>query len=316
MSSITAAAYTPADSQDWDEFVAQARNGLFQFMRPYMDYHADRFMDGSIVVREGEEIVALLPASRHDDLLVSHGGLTFGGLILGRSSATLKTGEIFQAILNHASASGVGRIHYKAIPGLFHRLPAEEDLYFLQQLGARLIRRDLSTAVSPFDQVKLRKGRKYMLSRARKIGDLEMGESDDWASFWDLLTQRLDEAHGVRPVHTLEEIRLLKDRFPDRIQLLTARSGGEIHAGVVMFRFDRADHTQYMATNAFSRDNGLLDALVHDAIQRAASEGKWLSFGVSTEDQGRKINAGLLDYKESFGGRCIVHDHYELRVAG
>lgn len=316
MSRITAAAYTPADSQAWDDFVVQARNGLFQFMRPYMDYHADRFTDGSIIVREEGEIVALLPASRHDDVLASHGGLTFGGLIMGRSSASLRTGDIFQAILEHAAAAGVARIHYKAIPSLFHRLPAEEDLYFLHQIGARLVRRDLSTAVSPLEPVKLRKGRKYMLSRARKISGLELGESDDWASFWDLLTQRLDEAHGVRPVHSLEEMQLLKARFPDRIQLMAARSGGEVHAGVVMFRFDRVDHTQYMATNGFSRDNGLLDALVHDAIQRATSEGRWLSFGVSTEDQGRKINAGLLDYKESFGGRCIVHDHYELRVGG
>ncbi len=314
MSLITAAAYTPADSEAWDSFVAGARNGLFQFARPYMDYHADRFVDGSIIVREEGAIVAVLPASRDGDVLVSHGGLTFGGLVLGRPAASLRTQAILEAVVGHAASAGVKSILYKAMPRIFQAVPSDEDLYFLHQLGARLVRRDLSTAVSPFESPKLRKGRRYMLSRARKIEDLQVEEGGDWEAFWALLTHRLDEAHGVRPVHSLDEIRLLQQRFPDNISLVTARTAAGVHAGIVLFRFGAVDHTQYMATDAFSRENGLLDTLVQQSIATAAEAGRWLSFGISTADGGRVVNPGLLDYKESFGGRSVAHDHYELAL--
>ena len=73
---ISAVPYTPERKTDWDAFVRRAKNGLFLFFRDYMDYHADRFMDGSLMFYEGDQLLALLPASLQDGVLSSHGGLT------------------------------------------------------------------------------------------------------------------------------------------------------------------------------------------------------------------------------------------------
>ena len=43
--------YTPTDRPAWDEFVRRSRNGVFLFERAYMDYHADRFEDASVIIR-------------------------------------------------------------------------------------------------------------------------------------------------------------------------------------------------------------------------------------------------------------------------
>ena len=34
----------------WDDFVRSSRNGTFLFERAYMEYHADRFKDHSLVI--------------------------------------------------------------------------------------------------------------------------------------------------------------------------------------------------------------------------------------------------------------------------
>lgn len=41
--------YTPEDKSIWDKYVDKARNATFLFHRDYMDYHADRFRDHSLL---------------------------------------------------------------------------------------------------------------------------------------------------------------------------------------------------------------------------------------------------------------------------
>ena len=74
--------YTADRGEEWNEFVRRSKNGTFLFERGYMEYHGDRFVDCSLIVRDDRgRLIALLPASRHDDALVSHGGLTYGGFV-------------------------------------------------------------------------------------------------------------------------------------------------------------------------------------------------------------------------------------------
>lgn len=78
--------YTAAMKEEWDAFVDSSRNATFLLRRDYMDYHSDRFTDCSLIVRHGDKPVALLPASRHGSEARSHGGLTYGGLVLPPTS--------------------------------------------------------------------------------------------------------------------------------------------------------------------------------------------------------------------------------------
>jgi len=38
----------------------------------------------------------------------------------------------------------------------------------------------------------------------------------------------------------------------------------------------------------------------------------YFDFGISNEQQGRFLNRGLIEQKEGFGGRAVVHDFYRL----
>ena len=74
--------YIPALRPEWDCFIANSRNGTFLFFRNYMDYHSDRFIDNSLLFRYKGKLIAVLPANREGDVLWSHQGLTYGGLVL------------------------------------------------------------------------------------------------------------------------------------------------------------------------------------------------------------------------------------------
>ena len=61
--------YTAADKRVWDRYVANARNATFLFFRDYMDYHADRFQDYSLLFYVGNHLYAILPANIVGDTL-------------------------------------------------------------------------------------------------------------------------------------------------------------------------------------------------------------------------------------------------------
>ena len=112
-----------------------------------------------------------------------------------------------------------GRL-YKPVPWIYHRLPSEEDLYALFAVcHARLVGRDLSSALIPKAPARWSHGRRYAVSEARKKG-VCVAPSDDFSAFWPLLTRNLQTRYGVSPVHTLEEMQRLHARFPERIRLL------------------------------------------------------------------------------------------------
>jgi hypothetical protein len=71
--------YSPEHASDWDAFVDNSRNGTFLFRRGYMDYHADRFADHSLMAVSSGKLMAVLPANEAEGTLWSHQGLTYGG---------------------------------------------------------------------------------------------------------------------------------------------------------------------------------------------------------------------------------------------
>ena len=304
--------YRPDLAGAWNTFVAGAKNGLFLFDRGYMDYHADRFDDHSLTFWSGEKLVGLLPASERSGVLSSHGGLTFGGVITDRRMRAVLMLEVFDALRGYMAAAGLERLTYKAVPHIYHQVPAEEDLYALFRHGARLVRRDISSTVDLRDRVAITKGRKWSTSKALR-NDIQVAESQAFGAFMALEAAHLQEKYGVDPTHTAGEMELLAARFPRNIRLFTASRGGELLGGVIVYESRMVAHAQYIASTAAGRELGALDAiLAHLMNGEFGATHPYFDFGISTEQGGRCLNAGLIENKESYGARATVHDFYEL----
>lgn len=221
---ITIVRYTEDKVNIWNQFNKQSKNALFMFDRNYMDYHKDRFKDHSLLFYDEDKLLALLPMSEHDNMLISHGGLTYGGFITDTKMKQHTMMDCFAELIKYAKENGFKNIRYKCIPHIYHSQPAEEDRFALFANNSKLDTVDVSTYVNLAAPLKMPKGRKAQISRAKREGVVveELTELEDFNKFIELENEVLTERHDVRAVHTGEELKLLHDRFPENIHLLQA----------------------------------------------------------------------------------------------
>lgn len=313
---ITIVRYTEDKVNIWNQFNKQSKNALFMFDRNYMDYHKDRFKDHSLFFYDEDKLLALLPMSEHGDQLISHGGLTYGGFITDTKMKQHTMMDCFEELIKYAKENGFKNIRYKCIPHIYHSQPAEEDRFALFANNSKLDTVDVSTYVNLVAPLKMPKGRKAQISRAKREGVVveELTELEDFNKFIELENEVLTERHDVRAVHTGEELKLLHDRFPENIHLFASLKDGNLIAGTVVYEYDQVVHTQYMAANDEARTIGALDLAVSTVINKYKDSKKWLDFGISTEHGKIYLNEGLCSQKEGFGGRTGVYEIWEVNI--
>ncbi|HNZ81922.1 MAG TPA: GNAT family N-acetyltransferase, partial [Bacteroidales bacterium] len=73
-------------------------------------------------------------------------------------------------------------------------------------------------------------------------------------------------------------------------------------------------HIQYISSNQRGKALGALDLLFQHLIFDSFQHKDYLDFGISTDNDGFKLDKGLLFQKEGFGGRATVYDIYALDV--
>lgn len=306
--------YNASLKGQWDTFVRKAKNSTFLFMRDYMDYHADRFMDVSLMFYDNKVLRALLPANFccSDKVVVSHGGLTYGGFILSADVKGCEVLTFFDEALRWMKAElDAVRFIYKPIPYIYSSLPAQEDLYALFRVGARLVGRSLSSVVDNVCRQGFSELRRRKVAKAVKNG-VQYSCSDDYAGYWAILSDVLGQRHSCSPVHSLDEILLLRSRFPENIKLYAAFNSGAMLAGCVVYETTNVAHIQYIAALDKGRAVGALDGLFDYLFKNVYRDVRFVDFGISTESGGRVLNEGLLFQKEGFGARGVVYDVYEI----
>lgn len=302
-------------AREWDTFNDASRNGTFLLRRGFMDYHSGRFNDCSLIARDSHRhLIALLPANRVGETLYSHQGLTYGGWIMANRCTGPLMLEVMDAALSWMRLRGVNRLIYKPVPHIYHRYPAEEDLYALFRAGASVSEVNLSSAVDLSAPMRFNENSRRALKRAAAAG-ITIAETADYASFWAILEQVLASRHNTSPVHTLEEIQLLHDRFPKNIRLFGAFSAnGEMIAGTVIFDTGTVAHAQYIASSDIARDRGALAMLFHTLVNDTFAGRHYFDFGISNEHHGQLLNTGLISQKSGFGARGITYTTYRLSL--
>jgi len=306
--------YQENDYANWNAFINQAKNATFLFHRDFMDYHKDRFEDYSLQVFKGEKLVAVLPANRVENVVYSHQGLTYGGLVYGDKLKLASVILVFKAILFYLNENEITKIQLKTIPSIYHNKPAEELNYALFLAEAQLIRRDTLAVIDLSKPILIAKGRKEGVKKGT-VNDLKVKEVNDFDDFWEnILIPNLEKRYQVKPIHSLQEINNLKKSFPENIRQFNVYCKDKIVAGATLFESENVIHSQYISADKNKNETGSLDFLYHLFIEEVFKEKKFFDFGTSNENKGRILNKGLSFWKESFGACTIVHDFYEVET--
>lgn len=314
--------YDSSKRRDWNFFADNARNSTFLFVREYMDYHSDRFEDHSLLAYRNGKLCALLPANRSGTTLFSHQGLTYGGWILPPSG--LDTTEIFRLWkkwLEYCKEEGIETVVYKPLPYIYSEMPSQEDLYMLFLCGASHVASDISSAIDleanpGYDKLQMRHLRKAPEGLLIRICRGE--DEEGLENFHRLLARCLKERHEAVPVHTKEELGRLMKAFPDNIALwgLYSSEGEVLDAAVCVYETGMCAHCQYIATSSEGRRLNLMARLVWEMVEYYEERGvRYLDFGISNEEGGRFLNAGLNRQKTSYGASGVSYPRYEISVS-
>ncbi len=307
--------YSSDDRLEWNDFISKAKNSHFMFYREYMDYHSDRFTDFSIMIRsDKQELLGVLPANISQKILYSHQGLTFGGICIKKEATTNLVLDIFSSLINFLKKTDkVEKLIYKRIPDFYASYPSQEDLYALFTLDSKLFRRDVSVTIDLERPLTFNSIRTKQIKKATK-NNILVCETEHLTDFWNLLELVLHARHGVSPVHSLSEIELLRQQFPENIKCFVAKKDNEVISGALIFENRDVVHTKYLANGSLGRELGALDFLISDLIKKYSKTKRYFDFGISTENSGRSLNKGLISQKEGFGARAFVHDFFSLSL--
>ena len=305
--------YTPERKADWDAFVQTSKNATFLFFRGYMDYHSDRFRDHSLMFYDKGRLCALLPAN--DDgqgTLWSHRGLTYGGLLMDHRTKAAQACQMLLVMNDYLRQQGFSHVVYKHIPWIYAQQPSEEALFALVNVcRAQLRARDIASVVELDRRLPFSTLRKRGMKKGCQAG-LSVEEQTDFRLYWHLLEQHLEQKFQARPVHSLDEIMLLKERFPDNIRLMTVCKDGVIVGGTLLYDCGQTVKTQYIVASKEGRQHGALDFLFSHLLDRYEAEGRqFFDFGTSNKVENDDLNEPLIFQKEGFGARAVCYDTYE-----
>lgn len=310
---ITVEKYNPTKKQEWDNFVSSSKNGTFLFMRDYMDYHADRFTDYSLMVYKKAKLVALLPANIVGDTVYSHQGLTFGGITHSPTDTSLEFLSFFDEINNYLEDQKIKTVVYKAIPQVYKSTFGDEEYYAMFKVDATLAACNLSSCLDLSKPAKVSRNRTRNHKKAI-AGGLITERSQDLSSFWNIMEENMQERFQKKPVHSLEEMSLLINKFPNNIELWVTKKEDAILAGAILYKFNDVIKVQYAHASKEGKLTGAIDSIYFKIIEEFKISHRYIDFGTSNTDNGHLTNEGLLNQKESFGARGIIFNTYEYCI--
>jgi hypothetical protein len=313
---LTIRAYCQNDAGAWDAFCNESLQGTLLHTRRFLSYHGERFVDRSLIIEDEGKCVGLFPSAlspSNNKLVVSHPGLTYGGVVHQGNLRGERMIEALTMIKRHYASLQLTKLLYKAVPTFYHQAPSQDDLYALFRLRAKRTRCDISSTIDLRNRLSVSERRRRGLKKAVKAGVKIVEGSQYLSELWGVLFENLERKHGLSPVHNLEEIQLLAERFPDNIRCICGEENRKVIAGTILFITPTTYHAQYIASSEIGYDVSALDAIFEHCIQDAQQNNKrWFDFGISTEDNGFMLNDGLYRFKSEFGAGGSLHEFFEL----
>ncbi len=304
--------YSKKNKLKWDEFIDSSKNSTFLFKRDFMDYHSKRFDDHSLLIYKDSKLIALFPCNTREKNVYSHQGLSYGGIIV---KSTLKFNqylELFSEILKYYNNLSFDKLFVKQIPSIYNSDFNSELDYLAFITQSKNWRKDIISVIDMQNNFGISRDRVQGYKRGIK-NNLKIKETDNLKGFWnDILIPTLSKKHSVKPVHSFDEIQKLKNRFNRNIRQFNVYSNGKIVAGTTIFQTKNVAHVQYIGSNFNKNSLGSLDFLFYNLLSYTFSNVKYFDFGTSNEKDGKKLNDGLLYWKEGFGARSSTQNFYEI----
>ncbi len=310
----------------WDDFVLnKSINGTFLHTRSFLNYHPkERFEDCSLLFfNKKNNLAALIPACKDpadSQCFFSHKGSTYGGIVIDKKHYNANSLiEIIDLLESYLLDSGFKRLYLKITPNI---LSSEDPalLEYLLSLNKYKQDSELNTyidfsnykddVISNFNDTK----RKHVKRLSKfDLHFFELKQNQEIKDFYELLTLNLKK-YNTKPIHSLEEIFSLKEKFiKDNVLFYGVKFKNKIIAAGMLFKFLNVNviHAQNLSYDPLNLEINAIEYLYYSIIKEAKLKGfRYLSWGISTEDHGKILNTGLLKNKESYGSSYSLNKSF------
>lgn len=326
MSAITVRPATPHDRSSWTSFAERSNNGTVFHTPAFLDYHPEGRFNNHHLVLEGvsRQKIAFVPGALSETdgetWFRSYPGASYGGPVLDDTSGLDKVEKIIDALVKYCRKQGFAGIEITPPPLCYFRRPHNYMDFALIRRGFSYKKRELTAVIDlrrlgeeidlGFSQSARRGVKKALKSGLRVV------EDNDFSRFYPVLANNLNERHGVRPTHTLEELNLLDRLLGQNAvrQFITVDGSGEVHAGMVMFHCNpRVTLAFYISHNEESQALRPVNLVYREVIDWARKMGyHYLDLGTYTLNM--EVNYGLCRFKESFSARGQFRNTFRGRI--
>ena len=314
MKNYTVRRYTLEDYSIWNAFISTAKNATFLFHRDFMEYHADRFQDFSLLVFEGEKLVSVIPANREGDTVFSHQGLTYGGFVFYDDLVTFEIDLIIAEVILYLKENQIKEFSIKEIVSIYLNERKMETQQSLVKNGAELVEAKMNLAIDFNSNFKVSKSKLKHYNRIKSIG-LSIRNEENLTDFWNkVLCPRLEQKFNVKPVHSLKEIIGLKNKFPENIYQYSVYKDEEILAGITVFKTNTVIKSQYGATTEKGEKYRALDYLYITLIDKYKSQLDFFDMGTVNDNSELGYNFGLLNQKKELGCDLFEQKYFKIVI--
>ena len=317
---LTITKYNDILFDEWEKFISDSNNGTIFQKQAFLKYHINRkFVDGSLVIKNKSTIVAVVPAAIKKNILYSHPGSSYGGIVLSHSLDFKMIHDILKVIDEYCIAQKYKALFLINSPSIYQKKSDQSLDYLLQWNGFKQTELYISHAVdmsktSDILSLLTKRKRRY-INNNQELNSLTFEEEAYLDEFYDILIAS-KKKYNTTPTHSLDELIKLKDMFPQQIKLLVTRNENKIIGGsLIFFTNDNVALVFYNTILEQYRESQIAMLQLYKCMEIAKKYNlHWIDFGVShtpEEENPLAPKFSLIHFKEQFNAKGVLRIAYQ-----
>ena len=317
---LTITKYNDMLFDEWEKFISDSNNGTIFQKQAFLKYHINRkFVDGSLVIKNKGTIVAAVPAAIKENILYSHPGSSYGGIVLSHNLDFKMIHDILKVIDEYCIGQKYKALFLINSPSIYQKKSDQSLDYLLQWNGFKQTELYISHAVdmsktSDILSLLTKRKRRY-INNNQELNSLTFEEETYLDEFYNILIAS-KKKYNTTPTHSLDELIKLKDMFPQQIKLLVTKNENKIIGGsLIFFTNDNVALVFYNTILEEYRESQIAMLQLYKCMEIAKKYNlHWIDFGVShtpEEENPLAPKFSLIHFKEQFNAKGVLRIAYQ-----
>tara|TARA_Y100000590_G_scaffold21760_2_gene25187 strand:+ start:612 stop:1604 length:993 start_codon:yes stop_codon:yes gene_type:complete len=324
---ITIQKYHKKDIKQWDSFVQKSLNGTVFQTQHFLAYHVNRiFHDCSISIKYKKNIVAVLPGAiiidkKKNKIFYSHPGASYGGLVISKKIHFDLLHKIILEIDQYCIKNGFNQIILINSPSIYYCYQ-DDSLDYLLNWNSYIEKETyISHAVNLSDRPNIKsllsKRKKRYLKNSQTLDDIVFKQTTHLEKLYELLLKSKLK-YGLKPTHSLEELKQLIKTHPSDIKVIVSQHNKETVGGMILFLANKSVCLVfYNIISEKFRNSQLASLQLYHCLKFAQKYSyQYIDFGVShTPEKENPLSPkfSLIQFKEHFAAKGVLRKVYQKK---